>query len=73
MSPGFSETSQSARDNEQQGPVNVSHGANLRKLKHHKKMASFSHTGSRSGRQNPAARFGSVASMTVTHLIAAAA
>jgi hypothetical protein len=61
MSPGFSETSQSARDNEQQGPVNVSHGANLRKLKHHKKMASFSHTGSWFGRRNPDASSGKMA------------
>jgi hypothetical protein len=42
-----------AGDDKQQRSVNVPHGVNLRKLKHHKELTSFSHTGSRFGRQIP--------------------
>jgi hypothetical protein len=38
-------------DDEQQGPVDVPHGVNLRKLKRRQEMASFSHTGAAFGRR----------------------
>jgi hypothetical protein len=62
-----------AGNDQQQRPVDVPHGVNLRKLKHHKKMASFSHTGSRFGRPIPAATFSVTASLRRGHVIAAAA
>jgi hypothetical protein len=45
---------------------------NLRKLKHHKKMASFSHTGSRFGRQILAATFDGAARPRPDRLFASA-
>jgi hypothetical protein len=69
-----------AGNNEQQRPVDVPHAVNWHKLKHGKKTASFSHTGSRFGRQSLAAVFckGRVdlvrsGSIRFDHVIAAAA
>ena len=62
-----------AGDNEQQRTVDVPHGSILRKLKHHKEMTSFSHTGSRFGRQIPAATSASKSSQRLDHVTTAAA
>jgi hypothetical protein len=60
-------------EDEHQGPIDVPHRVNLRKLRRERKMASFSHTGSWFGRRILDGPLDRTASARLGHVRAAAA